>query len=307
MDALNRTLTRPMDLIRVEAPCDGWCVNAVAGGFAVREETRRHCWHAYLPGVSNPMGRGGPASSTASGCTARGTGRRGTAATPRSCCSTRTPRRSPARSTGTRPASPTAFDDPTKPNVTTAPPRAQVGRGQPVLRLGQRPRARDARSRTRSSTRSTSRASPSAMPEHPRGAARHLRRPRPPRRHRTCAASASPPSSCMPTHQFVHDHWLVEKGLTQLLGLQLHRLPRPAQRLRGLGPRGRQVQEFKHMVKAMHDAGIEVILDVVYNHTAEGTTWARRCRSRASTTPPTTASRSPTGPATGTTPAPATP
>jgi diacylglycerol kinase (ATP) len=38
MDALNWTLTRPMDLIRVEAPCDEWCVNAVAGGFAVTEE-----------------------------------------------------------------------------------------------------------------------------------------------------------------------------------------------------------------------------------------------------------------------------
>jgi diacylglycerol kinase (ATP) len=38
MDALNMALTRPMDLIRVDAPCDEWCVNAVAGGFAVREE-----------------------------------------------------------------------------------------------------------------------------------------------------------------------------------------------------------------------------------------------------------------------------
>ena len=69
----------------------------------------------------------------------------------------------------------------------------------------------------------------------------------------------------------------------QLLGLQLDRLPRPAQRLhrrrarRGAGPaaqrRGQpqgQVQEFKTMVKALHAAGIEVILDVVYNHTAEG-------------------------------------
>ena len=56
----------------------------------------------------------------------------------------------------------------------------------------------------------------------------------------------------------------------QLLGLQLDRVLRPARRLLQRRRRGEQVHEFKQMVKALHAAGIEVILDVVYNHTAEG-------------------------------------
>ena len=56
----------------------------------------------------------------------------------------------------------------------------------------------------------------------------------------------------------------------QLLGLQLDRLPGAAQRIQRAANSGEQVQEFKQLVKTLHDAGIEVILDVVYNHTAEG-------------------------------------
>ena len=60
-------------------------------------------------------------------------------------------------------------------------------------------------------------------------------------------------------------------GPVELLGLQHHRLLRPAQRVRRpAAQRGQQVLEFKAMVKALHEADIEVILDVVYNHTAEG-------------------------------------
>ena len=59
-------------------------------------------------------------------------------------------------------------------------------------------------------------------------------------------------------------------GPVELLGLQHDRLPRPAQRLRRSGRHGQQTTEFKAMVKALHEADIEVILDVVYNHTAEG-------------------------------------
>ena len=54
----------------------------------------------------------------------------------------------------------------------------------------------------------------------------------------------------MPVHQFVHDHHLVDRGPAQLLGLQHHRLLRPAQRLRlRRHGRGQQVQEFKAMVQ----------------------------------------------------------
>ena len=75
----------------------------------------------------------------------------------------------------------------------------------------------------------------------------------------------------LPVHQFVNDKYLVDKGLDELLGLQHHRLLRA--RTAGYsssGIDGEQVTEFKQMVKNLHAAGIEVILDVVYNHTAEG-------------------------------------
>jgi isoamylase len=74
----------------------------------------------------------------------------------------------------------------------------------------------------------------------------------------------------MPVHQFVADRHLVERGLTNYWGYNSIGYFAPDIRLgcyRGLSD---QVNEFKSMVKAMHGAGLEVILDVVYNHTAEG-------------------------------------
>ena len=72
----------------------------------------------------------------------------------------------------------------------------------------------------------------------------------------------------LPVHQFVDDEHFVERA-AQLLGLQLARLLR-AQLRYSAGATGPQVSEFKEMVKTCTPAGIEVILDVVYNHTAEG-------------------------------------
>ncbi|KAA6435188.1 glycogen debranching protein GlgX [Agrococcus sediminis] len=74
----------------------------------------------------------------------------------------------------------------------------------------------------------------------------------------------------MPVHQFVHDATLVEKGLRNYWGYNTLSFFAPHAEYASAGERGQQVQEFKAMVKAMHAAGIEVILDVVYNHTAEG-------------------------------------
>ncbi len=74
----------------------------------------------------------------------------------------------------------------------------------------------------------------------------------------------------LPTHQFVHDHWLVDKGLTNYWGYNSIGFLAPHNAYAAWGDTGEQVQEFRHLVKSMHDAGIEVILDVVYNHTAEG-------------------------------------
>ncbi|WP_084701919.1 glycogen debranching protein GlgX [Streptacidiphilus anmyonensis] len=74
----------------------------------------------------------------------------------------------------------------------------------------------------------------------------------------------------MPVHQFLQDHTLVEKGLSNYWGYNTIGFFAPHNAYASSGQRGEQVQEFKAMVKALHEAGIEVILDVVYNHTAEG-------------------------------------
>jgi isoamylase len=74
----------------------------------------------------------------------------------------------------------------------------------------------------------------------------------------------------MPVHQFVHDSTLREKHLRNYWGYNTIGFFAPHNNYAASGQRGQQVQEFKAMVKALHEAGLEVILDVVYNHTAEG-------------------------------------
>ena len=73
----------------------------------------------------------------------------------------------------------------------------------------------------------------------------------------------------MPVHQFIHDHQLVKRGLRNYWGYNSIGFFAPHN---GYASRRAQrvVNEFKAMVRALHAAGIEVILDVVYNHTAEG-------------------------------------
>ncbi len=74
----------------------------------------------------------------------------------------------------------------------------------------------------------------------------------------------------MPVHHFVADRHLVERGLTNYWGYNTIGFFAPDVRYSSSGVMGEQVTEFKNMVKQLHKAGIEVILDVVYNHTAEG-------------------------------------
>jgi glycogen operon protein len=74
----------------------------------------------------------------------------------------------------------------------------------------------------------------------------------------------------LPVHQFVDDAGLVERGLRNYWGYNSIGFLAPHNTYAAAGQRGEQVAEFKAMVKALHEAGIEVILDVVYNHTAEG-------------------------------------
>jgi glycogen operon protein len=74
----------------------------------------------------------------------------------------------------------------------------------------------------------------------------------------------------LPVHQFVHDHHLLEKGLRNYWGYNSIGFLAPHGGYSSAGTGGGQVDDFKSMVKGLHRAGLEVILDVVYNHTAEG-------------------------------------
>ncbi len=74
----------------------------------------------------------------------------------------------------------------------------------------------------------------------------------------------------MPVHQFVNDPVLQERGLSNYWGYNTIGFFAPHNGYAASGTAGEQVPEFKSMVRTLHAAGIEVILDVVYNHTAEG-------------------------------------
>jgi isoamylase len=98
----------------------------------------------------------------------------------------------------------------------------------------------------------------------------------------TYAGLASPPAlgylkslgvtavELMPVHDFLHDKHLVDNGLKNFWGYNTMNYFSPTSIYSSSGDVGGQVTEFKAMVKELHRAGIEVILDVVYNHTAEG-------------------------------------
>ncbi|MBK5260509.1 MAG: glycogen debranching protein GlgX, partial [Thermoanaerobaculia bacterium] len=74
----------------------------------------------------------------------------------------------------------------------------------------------------------------------------------------------------LPVHQLIHDSLLLEKKLRNYWGYNSIGYLAAHNEYSSCGQLGQQVQEFKQMVKTLHDEGIEIILDVVYNHTAEG-------------------------------------
>jgi isoamylase len=74
----------------------------------------------------------------------------------------------------------------------------------------------------------------------------------------------------MPVHDFLDDKHLIDKGLKNYWGYNTTNFFSPAARYSSAGDRGQQIGEFKTMVRELHRANIEVILDVVYNHTSEG-------------------------------------
>jgi isoamylase len=77
----------------------------------------------------------------------------------------------------------------------------------------------------------------------------------------------------LPVHQFVHDAPLVARGLRNYWGYQSIGYFAPHNGYSSVGDGGGQVDEFREMVRALHAADLEVILDVVFNHTAEGSEW----------------------------------
>ena len=139
----------------------------------------------------------------------------------------------------------------------------------PRVRLGGRPAARDAVARDGDlrGAREGLHEAPPGVREDLRGTYAGLASTR---RSPTCARSASPRSSCSrsttsPTRSSCTTAGSRTTGATRSIGYFA-----PHALYAATGTRGEQVHEFKGMVKALHRAGIEVILDVVYNHTAEG-------------------------------------
>ncbi|HEX7859561.1 MAG TPA: glycogen debranching protein GlgX [Verrucomicrobiae bacterium] len=74
----------------------------------------------------------------------------------------------------------------------------------------------------------------------------------------------------LPVHDFLREKHLIDKGLTNYWGYNTRNFFSPTSLYSSSGDRGQQVTEFKNLVKQLHRAGLEVILDVVYNHTCEG-------------------------------------
>ena len=206
-------------------------------------------------------------------------------------------------------ASPTASTTPTARRTTpTARRSCRVGRRQPVLRLGRRPPAAHAVARDGRSTRPTSRASPQRHPDVPeelRGTYAGLAHPagdRPParaRRHRGRAAAGAP---VRPRPPPARARACATTGATTRSASSRRTTTTPP-----AASAGQQVQEFKQMVKALHAAGHRGDpRRRLQPHRRGQPPRARRCRSRASTTPPTTGSSPTTRATTSTTPAPAT-
>ena len=106
-----------------------------------------------------------------------------------------------------------------------------------------------------------------SVPEHQRGTFAGVAHPAVVEHLQACGITAI---ELLPTHHFVDEVHLMELGLTNYWGYNSIGFFAPHAGYSSSGSRGQQVTEFKQMVKDLHTSGIEVILDVVYNHTAEG-------------------------------------
>ena len=232
---------------------------------------------------------------------------RGCAATRPSCCSTRTPRPSTGASTGTRRCSATASATRSSYNDADSAPYAMTSVViNPFFDWADDRPLRIPYNETviyEAHVKGMTMRHP-GIPEDVRGTYAGLAHPAMIRHFRQLGVTAV---ELMPVHQFVHDSTLVERGLSQLLGLQHHRLLRPAQRLRLLRhPRraGAGVQDDGPGAAPGRASRSSSTSSTTTPPRA--TTSARRCRSAASTTRPTTGWSTATSSTTTTPPAPAT-
>ena len=220
-----------------------------------------------------PARRRGPASATATACTGRGTRPTGSGATRPSCCSTRTP----------RPIDGEVDWDAgvlrlrlRRPGLARTPPTARrtcrpAVVGDPFFDWGNDRARRHTRCTRRSSTRPTSsgltHAPPGRAAEELRGTYAGLAHPAVIDHLTRLGVTAV---ELMPVHQFVHDHHLVERGLRNYWGYNSIAFFAPHNGYADRSGQASRCRSSRRWCKALHGAGIEVILDVVYNHTAEG-------------------------------------
>ena len=222
-----------------------------------------------------PARRRARASATATACTGRGTRSTGSAATRPSCCSIPYAKAVEGEVHWDEAVFAYHFDDPDgRATTPTARRSCRKSRGhQPVLRLGQRPAARARRWHEtviyEVARQGLHRSGIPAMPEELRGTYAGLAHPagdRAPARR-----SASPRSSCCRCTSSSTTRTCSSAGLRNYWGYNSIGFFAPHNEYAAAAqPRRSRCSEFKEMVKALHAAGIEVILDVVYNHTAEG-------------------------------------
>ena len=223
-------------------------------------------WHGFVPGV-------GPGQATGTASLGPYDPPAACAATRPSCCSTRTPGPSPATVTFGPEVLGYDVGDPDRPSTLDSAghvPRSLVvdpafdwGDGRP-------PAIRYADSviyevHVKGFTMTHPGVPPSCAAPTPGSATRP---PSP-----TSSTSASPRCELLPVHQNVPEAFLVERGLTNYWGYNTIGFFAPHDGYSAAvraGRPGGQVAEFKAMVEALHAAGLEVLLDVVYNHTAEG-------------------------------------
>ena len=147
--------------------------------------------------------------------------------------------------------------------------RAEMRGRRPQLRLARRiPEAQHPLGPHHRLRRRTSKASPSCIPRWTKACAASMPGSGRSRSSTTSGRSASPPSSSCPSTRSSTTSFLLERGLRNYWGYNSIGFFAPDPRYAADVPNS--LREFKEMIARLHDGGLEVILDVVYNHTAEG-------------------------------------